>query len=89
MLPIIALRDSGKVVGRCQSPMRAAVVDKAEVFRMFYYGEDYLKVGEKTKPDGDFYPFSDEMNKMRWGNIVASLGWRRRAILCLARDFAV
>ena len=50
--------------------------DRSQVYGMFYFGEDYLKVGAEDKPQGNHYWWTDETNKMRWGNLVASIGWK-------------
>ncbi|MDE7380834.1 MAG: TonB-dependent receptor [Muribaculaceae bacterium] len=49
--------------------------DRSQVYAMFYYGEDYLSLRQKwTYNENTDY----ELNKtgMRWGNIVASAGWK-------------
>lgn len=52
--------------------------DRSELHAMFYYGEDYLRGGNKEdfhdQDNGDTRQ-SKNINKLRWGNIVGSLGW--------------
>ncbi len=72
--------------------------DKSSAFLMFYYGEDYLNVGDDDKKkDNNYYvgnivapapppgdgtenlpdnSYSETRAKLRWGNIVASAGWK-------------
>lgn len=50
---------------------------RSSAYVMAYYGEDYLKVGNRTKD----YPsesrwLEDNVTKLHWGNVVASAGWK-------------
>ncbi|MDE6279204.1 MAG: TonB-dependent receptor, partial [Paramuribaculum sp.] len=73
--------------------------DKSSAFIMFYYGEDYLSVGDDDRKNrfSNFYvgntatpsypadnnsesmadnSYTETRAKLRWGNIVASAGWK-------------
>lgn len=52
--------------------------ERSTLHGMFYFGEDYLKGGEKEKivsSDIDEIMNEKNINKLRWGNIVGSIGW--------------
>ena len=45
---------------------------------MLYFGEDYLRVKESYEDSAeqqDIVDYSEDYHKLRWGNIVGSLGW--------------
>lgn len=49
--------------------------ERSKAYAMFYYGEDYMRVKQswgKDKTDGKY---NQEYYNLRWGNLVASLGW--------------
>ncbi len=50
--------------------------DRSNVYAMFYYGDDYLKVGEEFDTNIPNGYYDKDKTSLRWGNIVGSLGWR-------------
>lgn len=49
--------------------------NRSSLYLMAYYGEDYLRVKQsfgKYQDEGDY---DETVNNLRWGNLVASLGW--------------
>lgn len=52
--------------------------DRSQLHAMFYFGEDFLKGGDKREVDDtemDEKMRESGISKLRWGNLVASLGW--------------
>ncbi|MEZ3549412.1 MAG: TonB-dependent receptor [Muribaculaceae bacterium] len=51
--------------------------ERSSVHAMFYYGEDYLKGGEKKNMEVDDGSLRNEkdVSTLKWGNIVGALGW--------------
>lgn len=49
--------------------------DRSRAYAMFYYGEDYLHVKQSYDKDKENGSYDESKNNLRWGNIVASLGW--------------
>lgn len=50
----------------------------SSIYTTFYYGEDYLKGGENTKSEdfeGTSIERTSDIARLRWGNILASVGW--------------
>ena len=41
----------------------------------FYFGDDYLKLGEEDKPNKNYNELDGYKNSLRWGNLLASAGW--------------
>ncbi|MCM1518511.1 MAG: TonB-dependent receptor [Pseudoflavonifractor sp.] len=52
--------------------------DNSQLHAMFYFGEDFLKGGDKRNvedAENDETMRESGISKLRWGNLVASLGW--------------
>ena len=52
--------------------------DRSRIYAMLYFGEDYLRVKESYEDSAeqqDIVDYSEDYHKLRWGNIVGSLGW--------------
>lgn len=70
--------DNNKFFGYAFTDLNAKInhrfSDRSSAYVSFYYGDDYLKVGQK-----DIYHDPEEhktnKNNLKWGNIVASTGW--------------
>lgn len=42
---------------------------------MLYFGNDYLKIGNRTFMDDSFYFLKDNMIRMKWGNMLVAGKW--------------
>lgn len=84
-LPICAIVNSTKNEGDSKENFGYAFTDlnakithrfspTSKVYAMFYYGNDYLSDNSRQDEKHDGY-WEDDSNRMRWGNIVASVGW--------------
>lgn len=49
--------------------------ERSKAYAMVYYGEDYLKVTDKNDDEDKQSDYDEEKHRLRWGNIVASMGW--------------
>lgn len=49
--------------------------ERSKAYAMVYYGEDYLKVTNKHYDEDKLSDYDEEKHRLRWGNIVASMGW--------------
>lgn len=45
---------------------------------MFYYGNDYFKIGDETFMDDGFYFVRENMTHMNWGNLLVAGKWQYR-----------
>lgn len=45
---------------------------------MFYYGNDYLKIGDQTTMEEGFYFVKENMTRMNWGNLLVAGKWQYR-----------
>lgn len=53
--------------------------DRSQIHAMFYYGDDYLKGGDKHMFTGGALPKErrqSDISRLQWGNIIGSIGWR-------------
>lgn len=63
--------------------------DRSQLYAMFYYGDDYLKGGTKYHylyEEGDETRQKD-ISRLKWGNLVASLGWNFKLSPTLFGEF--
>lgn len=49
--------------------------ERSSAYISFYYGDDYLKVGEDNKWNDPVNELDGSKNRLRWGNVMASAGW--------------
>jgi hypothetical protein len=49
---------------------------RSSVDLMFYYGNDYFKIGDRTYMDDGMYFIKDNMTYMNWGNMLVAGKWQ-------------
>lgn len=49
--------------------------ERSKGYAMFYYGEDYMRVKQSWGRDKTDGQYNKEYYNLRWGSLVASLGW--------------
>lgn len=75
-------KESSTIAGYSFTDVNAKIThhfnDNSRIHAMFYFGEDYLKGGSKRDvedAENDETMREKDVSKLRWGNLVASLGW--------------